>query len=192
MTHVGLPVKSMNTLPLDPRSVANYLLEIKKPRQNLTNLALQKIVYFLHGQYLSWSGNPLISGSFVAWEFGPVHTVLYSSFKSFGSNPIDKPAKKVNMVTGEAQSVDPIVDEEIAEFLQHFGRLYLDYSAGRLVELSHAPGSPWDIVTKSPTNRREWGMKIDNELIKERFKFHKISVGPFAPSGVPNHDTPPT
>lgn len=192
MTSYTQSTYSRSILPLDPRSVANYLLEIKKPDQKLTNLVLQKIVYFLHGQYLCIFGNPLVSGNFVAWEFGPVHPVLYSSFKSFGSRSIDRPTKRVDMLTGREQLVEQIRDEDLREFLSQYGSLYLKCSAGRLVELSHASGSPWDVVTKSPTKRREWGMKIDNKLITERFKFHKISVGPLAPSGVPNYDTPPS
>ncbi|MGH1558477.1 Panacea domain-containing protein [Caulobacter segnis] len=50
----------------------------------ITNLALQKLVYFAHGLMIVRHDRPLVDGYFEAWEYGPVHPLLYGSFKSAG------------------------------------------------------------------------------------------------------------
>ena len=55
----------------------------------LTHLELQKLLYLSHMIYLGSHGKPLISGSFEAWAYGPVHPDLYHKAKIFGSDPVE-------------------------------------------------------------------------------------------------------
>jgi hypothetical protein len=50
-------------------------------------------------------------------------------------------------------------------------------SPGRLVEISHAKGAPWDIVVNKAKTSVALGLRIPDNLIKEKFQFHKVSVG---------------
>ena len=67
-------------------SAARYLVDISGGR--LTHLALQKIIYIAHMFHLGRHEAPLISGQFEAWEYGPVHPVLYHNVKVFGAEPV--------------------------------------------------------------------------------------------------------
>ena len=80
----------MRMQPLDPRSFANLMLdEGDRLGIELTNLALQKLLYFAHGIFLNESrGKPLVSGYFEAWQHGPVRPAAYKAFKGAGARPI--------------------------------------------------------------------------------------------------------
>src|SRR5271156_1137521 len=73
----------------DPRSICNLILdEANAASCSITNLALQKLLYFAHGLHLVETKTPLVTGFFEAWQFGPVHPTAYHSFKTAGANPI--------------------------------------------------------------------------------------------------------
>lgn len=50
----------------------------------VTQMKLQKMVYFAHGYHLAKYKEPLILEFFEAWKFGPVVQSLYSIYRSFG------------------------------------------------------------------------------------------------------------
>jgi uncharacterized phage-associated protein len=56
---------------------------------SLTNLELQKLIYLAHMFFLGRKGEPLVSGLFQAWDYGPVHPELYHKAKIFGANPVE-------------------------------------------------------------------------------------------------------
>lgn len=74
---------------IDPRIIANAVLDRAAAEgRPVTNLDLQKIVYFLHGHYLVRHQRPLVEGEFEAWPYGPVHRVLYDAFRAYNDTPI--------------------------------------------------------------------------------------------------------
>lgn len=164
----------MNLRGEDVRSVVNEISS-EHPNAPITNLSAQKIVYFLHGQYLLSTQTPLVSGYFEAWEFGPVHPTLYGALKHLGSRPIDRPIMRRDIQTGQWMRIARIEDLNVRNFIREASRSLLQLSAGQLVALSHAPNSPWDIVSRHH-NRRTWGLRLDNDLIGRHFRFHKRSV----------------
>lgn len=184
----------MSWEPIDPRSVANFIIKLAEVENKpVTNLSLQKIVYFVHGLFLKRFGRALISGYFEAWKFGPVHPMLYDSFKGYGSNAICDVAYRVDLLTGERAEVQIPMDVDLQSTLRNFARPYLDMSPGRLVDLSHSKGSPWDILTTdSAGGERKYGLRITQEHIEERFKFHKVSISEIPHIGEPNEESPPT
>ena len=92
--------------PYDSRVVANYLLDLASARKlTLTQLELYKILYFAHGWYLSSFSKPLLSQEFEAWQLGPVVKVLRDQFGKFGAKPITAKAEKLNILTGEFETV---------------------------------------------------------------------------------------
>jgi uncharacterized phage-associated protein len=178
--------------PLDPRSVANAIIALaEEHKRPITHLSLQKILYFIHGKYLVETDYPLIDGFFEAWQYGPVHPLIYDSFKECGSGTLNRKAKKRNILTGEVEEVFPPENAEITSFIAESALPYLRISAGRLVDLSHAKNSPWDILTRQGAENRTFGMRITENIIRERFKFHKVSVSDQPRSGEPNEESPP-
>jgi uncharacterized phage-associated protein len=162
----------------DARSVVNEIL-LEHQNARITNLSAQKIVYFLHGQYLLSTQNPLVSGYFEAWEFGPVHPTLYGALKYLGSDPLTQPIMRRDIQTGAWIDIPRVADKNVRNFVREASSPLLRLSAGQLVDLSHAPNSPWDVVSRYG-HRRTWGLRLDNELISRHFRFHKRSVSDLA------------
>lgn len=164
----------MNLRGEDVRSVVNEIFS-EHPDARMTNLSAQKIVYFLHGQYLLSTRTPLVSGYFEAWEFGPVHPTLYNSLRYLGRAPISEKIQRRDIQTGEWVAIARVSDANVREFIRVASASLLQLTSGQLVDLSHARNSPWDIATRHG-NKRTWGLRLDNELISRHFMFHKRSV----------------
>ena len=179
--------------PLDPRSVANAILTIANENSiGVTQLSIQKIVYFMHGKSLIERGEPLVSGSFEAWPYGPVHPLLYETFKHYGANPISDHARSKDLMTGTVQTIDAPKDDEIRLLIRESALTYLRMTPGRLIDLSHAPRSPWDAATKCDEGGRKYGVRISNSDIRNLFKFHKVSIGAIPRVGEPNEESQPS
>ena len=58
-----------------------------------------------------------------------------------------------------------------------------DLTDGQLVDLSHAPAGPWDVIKQRAKNERMVGLRISNELIAQRFGKHKLSTCTLTSSG---------
>jgi uncharacterized phage-associated protein len=165
----------MNTY--DARAVANLILdEAQRKSRLISNLSLQKLLYFCHGLYLIRYDRPMVTGYFEAWQHGPVHPTVYESFKIAGNQPINFRAKKLNLVT-QQKEVIPLLDDAdclqtISQVIDAYGKL----SPSRLVELSHAVNAPWYFVVDNSKVRPMLGLRITDNVIRERFKFHKFSV----------------
>jgi uncharacterized phage-associated protein len=54
----------------------------------ITNLKLQKFLYYSQAWNLALRGKPLFDEDFQAWVHGPVEPVTYQRFKRFGFKPI--------------------------------------------------------------------------------------------------------
>lgn len=181
----------MSTPPFDPRSICNLMLD-EAERQGIpvSNLALQKLLYFAHGLFLIEMKQPLVSGYFEAWEYGPVHPAAYQAFKVSGNRPITIRAEKQDPLTGHFSPLpkpqNPSLNRLISQVMSSFGRM----TVGRLVEISHAKGAPWDVVVQDGKSNMAFGLRIGDNLIQERFKFHKVSVGNTPATGEPNEDAP--
>jgi uncharacterized phage-associated protein len=158
----------------------------------LTHLALQKLLYFAHGLFLIERKMPLVTGYFEAWEYGPVHPAVYRCFKPAERQPISFRAQSENVLTGARISITP---PDARQVRQHIGRIIGQYGAmdaGRLVQISHAKDAPWKFVLDKPGTNVSYGKRIADEVIAERFKYHKVSIRETPSVGEPLEDTPPT
>lgn len=54
----------------------------------ISNLQLQKILYFLYGHFYSHYSKSIFGDDFVAWRFGPVVKDVYFEFNKYISDPI--------------------------------------------------------------------------------------------------------
>jgi uncharacterized phage-associated protein len=177
----------------DARAVANCIIELAlEYEQKLTHLSLQKILYFIHGKYLVERNAPLVGGHFEAWQYGPVHPLIFSTFKETRGENITDIAKRVDVFTGERLDIDPITDKDNRLFIRANAAQFLGISAGRLVDLSHAAGSPWDVLTKRDHNGRIFGDRITNDLIAKYYHRHIISIRDKPNCGDPDDERPPT
>ena len=148
---------------------ANFILDFcDKQNVKITNLSLQKILYFCHVWFLVKLDRPLIKHKFEAWKFGPVLQYVYREFKNFEREPITSRAYKLNSVTGQKSIDEYSIDDPISSLLKDVISFYSRLPASYLVNLSHAEGGPWDVVYNH-TGKVCPGMKIDNLVIKEYY-----------------------
>lgn len=150
---------------MDGRAVANFILDVCEAEgRAISNLALQKIIYFCHVWSLVKLGKPLVKQKFEAWQFGPVLQYVYREFREFERDSITSRAKKVSPLSGEMEIVGYDLDDDTTLFLRNVVLVYSGISVGNLVDLSHAKGGPWDVVWNHG-GKVNPGMTIDNDLI---------------------------
>ena len=180
-----------NFSPHDPRSICNLILdEADKVGRRITNLALQKLLYFAHGLYLIETKGPLVTGYFEAWHYGPVHPVAYEAFKSAGNQLIGFRAIGRDLLTRSVRTLPECREERAVGLIRRIVSTYGQMSAGRLVDVSHAKGAPWDFVVNESRTGVVLGMRIPDDVIVSLFSRHKVSVGPEPKYGEPSEDYP--
>jgi uncharacterized phage-associated protein len=176
---------------LDARSVANLMLdEADRIGCHMTNLALQKLLYFAHALYLIERKRPLVSGYFEAWRYGPVHPAAYQAFKAAGDREIWFRATGLDIVTGQPTQLPSPSSADVRRYIEGIARSFGQLTPGRLVEIAHARGAPWDFVVEKGTFSVAFGLRITDNVIVERFKYHKVSVTDAPSSGEPREDSP--
>jgi len=142
---------------LDISSYFVYLAS-KLDENDLTNLKLQKLLYFAQGLYLAKTGKPLFKDSIIAWDLGPVVREVYDKFKVCGVFPITAFDLKI--------SKDPQgLPEDIKSFVEEIWEDQGKYSANYLVSETHRSGTPWYEAYKKGANT-----VIEQESLKNYFK----------------------
>lgn len=156
----------------DVRDVANFILDRSDARNiPITNLSLQKLIYFIHGWFYSIYDKPLVKNKFEAWQYGPVQRVLYDQFKVFKDRPIvNTRATYIEPETGQSVYREPVITEGHANVIEQVLDKYAGYTAGELVDESHAEDGPWEYVWKQAEEVVYPGMRIPDSLIQDHFK----------------------
>ena len=149
----------------DGREVANYILDYAdKNGIPVTNLGLQKIIYFCHVWFLVTANKPLIKQNFEAWEFGPVLPYLYRFFKEFGDQKIITRATKLDPKTGNKVIARINLDKDEESLLESIVSFCSRLSVNQLVEQSHVAGGPWHDVWHHEEKVNP-GIQISNQAI---------------------------
>ena len=152
-------------MPHDVRAVANAVLALADAEgRPVTNLALNKIIYFLHAGYLLEHGEALVTAKIEAWDHGPVFREIYHQFKRFGREPIAGRATRLDPASGAFAAVPPTLDPSQLSYVQQHAPSLLKLSPGKLVDMSHVRDGPW-YVARFGGGRLNPGVEITNELI---------------------------
>jgi uncharacterized phage-associated protein len=133
----------------------------------VTQMKLQKLVYFAHGLHLAADDGPLINETFQAWKFGPVVPSIYHDYKFYGSSPISDPG--LYFVFGDAESADNQLAKIKTSATKSIDATWdglKDVSAVQLSNWTHKDGSPWKEHYKPGEN----DVPIPNEDIKKYFQ----------------------
>ena len=154
-------------MTFDGRAIANCILDLAEDQGiALSNLSLQKVMFFCHAWHLVDTGQPLIKAEFEAWQHGPVLQYIYRQFKEFESKPIKTRAGAMNPLTGRSEVVHYEIDANTVERLKRVVSFYGRLEPWDLVDLSHIKGGPWDQVWNH-SGRINPGMKIPNIAVRE-------------------------
>ena len=135
---------------------------IFKKAEEVTPLALQKMLYFIQGIYMVLFGVELFSEECEAWAHGPVFKDVYEVFKSFKYNPIDD--TRFSMLQNRFNELSDNEKKVIDLVVESFGM----YSGKTLERITHGE-SPWldareNCLPGEPSNE-----VISKEAIKKYF-----------------------
>lgn len=120
--------------------VAKYFIELDKAfageddSYGVSNLKLQKLVYYAQGFHLAIFGKKLFKDEIKAWLHGPVVPKLYHQCKKFGNSCIDQD-HFANIDTDE-------LNEDEKELIEEVFEVYGQYTAWKLRNLTHSE-PPW-------------------------------------------------
>lgn len=114
--------------------VAKYIIWFCKEKgYSISNLKLQKLLYFVQAQFLITVGRPAFSEEIEAWDFGPVVPEVYQYFRMWGSSELPH-FLAANAKSRIYKRDQEIMDEILMECAQ--------YSASFLVDITHNQ-DPW-------------------------------------------------
>lgn len=116
----------------------------------ISNLKLQKLLYYAQGTYYAITGELLFAEPIKAWRHGPVVESVYHEYKSNGANGIDFDEEF------DFSRFDPETEGILEEVYNYFGQ----YSAWKLRNMTHEE-RPW--------KETEINDIIDTGLIKDYF-----------------------
>jgi uncharacterized phage-associated protein len=154
---------------LDVRAIANVILdEADAQGLEVTNMALNKLIYFVHCDYLVEKGDPLVSAKIEAWQHGPVFREVYHEFKRWGDAAIRSRATKVDPHTGQVVTANLSFSTDELEYLKVLIGRYIRFTAAQLRAISHRKGGPWHVVW-GHDGQANPGMRITNDLILEYY-----------------------
>lgn len=155
----------------DARIIANEVLtRAWEEGLELTQIDVQKILYFLHGHHLTEYGQPLIKTEFEAWDFGPVQRTAYDEFREFGELPITSLAQKFDPVKRTTTALPKLTDNAAISTIENHLSKYLEIPSFTLVDITHSPGTPWSRTIESSKAHVNIGMRIKNDLIVSYFE----------------------
>ena len=113
--------------------IANYFLckaqeATEEDQELISNLKLQKLVYYAQGLYMAVYGKPLFSDRIEAWTYGPVVPELYHHYKKNGSKGI----------LADKTFNHSMINEKTKKFLDEIYEVFGQFSAFRLMNLAHS------------------------------------------------------
>jgi uncharacterized phage-associated protein len=150
------------SLVLSCFDIADYFIWIANETGSfISNLKLQKLVYYAQAWHIALHNNPLFEEDFEAWVHGPVIPSLYQKYKSFGWQPI-------------SEDVAPMLPKDVLQFLDEVAEEYFACDAYELEQMTHAE-DPWnwargDLAPDEPSNeviKKEWMKEFYGARVEE-------------------------
>jgi len=139
-------------------TIAKWFIAWAEDEQaDLSNLKLQKLLYYAQGWMLRNTGRPLFRERIRAWSHGPVVPDVYHEFKAFGSGDLKLPADD------DFEWSD--VDDQATELLIRVWNTYGKFSAWGLRNMTHAE-PPW----QNHFEPDGYNPEIPNDEIREYFR----------------------
>ena len=143
--------------------IANFFIDVAIHNEEdcMTNLRLNKLLYFSQAWSLVKLNRPLFDNKIEAWDYGPVVPEVYHKYKT---------NKNINITEiDEDYSVENLSQEDF-DLLLDIMREYGQYTTSRLVDFTHEAGSPWHVCVNR--NSKE----ITNESMKNYFVTKKLKI----------------
>ena len=132
-------------MPYQALEIGEYFLSLadEDSGDTISNLKLQKLLYYAQGMHLAMHEKPLFNDRIQAWEHGPVVPNVYHEYKTHGAAAIPKPV-------GVCSSLNP----ETQKFLDEVWNVFGQFSAWKLRNMTHVE-KPWNEVDAGGVIRRD-------------------------------------
>lgn len=133
-TNTIFATQNITTMAYNVKDIANHLLSCAANSETgelMTNMKLQKMLYYEQGFHLAYFGTPLFDEDVEAWMYGPVVPVVYEQYEHYGRKGIEP----------EEDNFDFTDKTEKSLFNEVF-RVYNAYSAYGLANMTHNE-KPW-------------------------------------------------
>lgn len=116
--------------------VANFFISVSLTEKEdyITNLKLNKLMYYAQGWSLARLGKPLFQSDIQAWKYGPVVPSVYHDYKNCGYSPITVVADDYSNSCFSGEQLT-LLHDVYAEY----GR----FTGQALTFMTHNPGTPW-------------------------------------------------
>ena len=146
--------------PISYKDLADYFVALSNVTGNLvSNLKLQKLLYYAQAWHLALYGRRLFEGDFEAWIHGPVLPALYHDYKQFGWKPIERDDLNETSV----ERLENIFGDTLISFLSEIVEEYFGLTTYALEQLTRNE-DPWrrarqGLNPDAPCSRRiadEW------------------------------------
>jgi len=136
--------------------VAKWFL-LQDDDDGISNLKLQKLLYYAQGGFLAVFDKPLFNAEIQAWREGPVVPEVYQEYERFGNKIIEGN----DFSNSVAQELTRHEMDFLTEVYQYFGA----FSAWKLCELLHE-----DDCWKKYYSKDDGRQVMPHHDIKESFK----------------------
>ena len=123
----------------------------------ISNLKLQKLVYYAQAWYLAIHDKPLFDEDLEAWIHGPVIPELYKEYCGFKWKPILKEVE------------EPKFTEEVKQFLDEVADVYFGLDAYELEQMTRSE-APWIEARGYLPTDASCNEIISKESMREYFK----------------------
>jgi uncharacterized phage-associated protein len=137
-------------------------MKLKDFTEELTQMKVMKLLYYVQGVYLVLHDKPLFSDEIIAWKYGPAVEKVHSAYK--GKRGITGDITQDDLADYEELQGN----SEVSLVLNAVNDAYGDMSASELVKQTHSE-TPWLKTSQSAT--------ISNELIRTYFKENIVENG---------------
>ena len=153
--------------------VAKRFLELaQSENMSVSNMKLQKLVFFSQVVSLKMFNTPIHSNDSLAWDFGPVVRELYDLVHAL---VINRPSRQISLSEPDVEKAfadaAKIDDATVLGVTRAVWNWFKNWTAMQLSNLTHRPGSPWATVY----SENQYGV-IPLELIREK-GFGNGSIG---------------
>lgn len=146
--------------------VADYFIGLSNATGALiSNLKLQKLVYYAEAWHLAYYDESLIKEDFHAWVHGPVIPELFDEYRKFSWLPIERE----DLDEDTFNEMEKNLDERLKSLFDDLIENYFDMNAWELERMTQYE-EPWrktriGLHITEPTDRI-----IDKKLIKEYYR----------------------
>lgn len=120
-------------------TVANYVIYyLNQKGQKISQLKLQKLLYFIEAYNMACGNPPMFSEQFKAYTYGPLCFEVYDYYKIYGGEDIL-----------EYDDIDDATKETLKPYTEIIDAVcdtFGDLTAAQLVNLTHEEDSPWSKI----------------------------------------------